>query len=129
MQPSHTKYETDLLIEPLIVLDLLESGELARGLATEIREIGIPYRPSVWRGGLLSPAERARYSLTARRLEAAGMIERHAAMGGRCTHLRPTAAGVAAALDLAGEGGPDREAIERALAACEWTDAADTAGA
>lgn len=124
-------YERDILLESLAAIEALGAGELSGPMAAELRQLGHPYRPAQWRGAILSPAERTRYSLTAAKLEAAGMIRRVAAMAGRTTHIALTAAGVKRAIEIArADGGsPDREAIDRGIELCDWIDADDPATA
>jgi hypothetical protein len=81
---------------------------------------GVPYRPAVWVGRPLPSAARMAWSRAARRLARDGMLRRITHAGrDRVRYVRPTAAGLARAIQLAGADA-DVGAIAEALRRTQW---------
>jgi len=90
------------------------------GIAPQLRRDGVPFRPARWEGRSLAPIERKRYSRAVGILVRRGLVTALALHDAtRTTHLRPTPAGLRAALALAGDA-PDRLALVQALRTTEW---------
>ena len=81
---------------------------------------GVPYEPAFWNGGPLSVVRRMAFSRAARRLEGRGLVRRVTEKGrNRVRCLVPTAAGLARALALVGDGA-DRQAVREGLRRTQW---------
>ena len=86
----------------------------------QMASLGVPYRPRAWFGGSLPPRLRKVCSRAVDRLEWSGLIERITEpKRDRVTHLRPTQAGLRAALEIAATSA-DRRAINEALRRTDW---------
>ena len=92
---------------------------LTEECSSDLRRHGVPYRPAWWKGRALGAAERQCFSRVLRSLVGRGLITPLVDQGGRTSHLRPTPAGLRAALAEA-DGAPDRQDILRALRAASW---------
>ena len=88
--------------------------------AYQIRNFGIPYRPSEWVDYPLSNAKHQGFSRAVKRLEADGMMATVRGQEGRLTHLQLTPTGLALALESA-PSSADVDAIGRALEVTVWS--------
>jgi hypothetical protein len=132
-------YKTEILRQVLSALEIwgsalsrLDTGDWKEGwarnrknpFAVAFKTIGITYIPAQWAewgNYSIDAAGRQQFSRAARRLEAAGLLVR-VCSNGRLTHVRPTAAGLSAAIQQAVARGdaPDLPAIHKALAEATW---------
>lgn len=119
-------YEKAILLGILAELDV--AGDPPTGVAMrivdELRAFGVRYLPACWHDRAHTNREANRFRLAVARLERAGQVERVQVIGSRTTHLRPTPAGIAAAVGIgdADGAGADVAAVIRALSLCEWWD-------
>jgi hypothetical protein len=81
--------------------------------------VGVQYQPSVWHDSLTS-RDRKRLSRTAKRLEAAGFLERITEpQRDRVTHIRPMSAALRW-LTEAAKGSVNRPALLEGVKRCDW---------
>jgi len=123
-----TKIESNARFLLLAILAEIESFAAVPDEAFEIGDSfviamyrnGVPFTPSVWLGGPLSPARRMAFSRAARRLAKKGLVIRFTErLRDRVRCLVPTRAGLARALALA-RGKADREAVREGLQRTRW---------
>lgn len=122
-------------IDPSVMADLLfpivadiewlgtpDGKRLAETDAPNIRElqtVGVRYQPSAWHDSL-TKKERNRLSHTAKRLEAAGFLERITEpQRDRVTHIRPTSKALRWVIEAA-KGSVNQPALLEGVKSCHW---------
>ena len=115
----------EILLAVLAEIEALAVIEPHREIATDpalapMLSMGIPYQPGQWRNHPPGVSERQALSRAVRRLEQVGLLVRVTEPHrDRVTHLRPTAAGLQRALQLAGSQA-DPAAVAVGLRETSW---------
>lgn len=124
MESKLKSYEFELLCN--VLADIETFAEIGRRVrisemrfAKSMREIGVPFTPSLWKCGRATPAQQMAYTRAVRRLERMKLITRVSEPSrDRTTHVKPTEAAIATLIELLG----DRVSLGGLVASLSLTD-------
>ena len=109
MKPALNPCEFELLCHVLAEIEALADFDRRllmsnHRFARAMREVGVPFRPTHWKNGEITPARKMAYSRAIRRLEQAKFVTRVTESNrDRTTHVKPTRSAIAVLIDQLGE--------------------------